>query len=131
MRAASLARVVPVIVALIAVSGPELARAQVEFVVTTGDLPDDVKPIEPLIKSNLVAAAGAWAAFVDAKPCKIHIAFRLDPNASSGRGSGKSLVTARLGNETHDGKLVSEQGWASMMRTGKDPNGDDPDIEVV
>ena len=49
----------------------------------------------------------------------------------AGRGSGKSYCTARLGDEKHDGKLVSEQGWASQLRTGKDPNGDEADIEIV
>src|SRR5690242_16305784 len=132
MRATvSLARILPIIVALLAALRPGPARAQVEFFLTTSDLPDDIKPLEPRVKSNLIAAASAWAAFVDAKPCKVHISFRLDANAASGRGSGKSLVTARLGNEMHDGKLVSEQGWAAMMRTGRDPNGDEPDLEVV
>jgi hypothetical protein len=109
------------------------APAQVEFTVTFQDLPADVKPLEPLIKSNLIAAATAWADFVDAKPCNVEITFRLDRNAASGRGSGRSVVSTRLADEKHtDGKLVSEQGWAAMMRTGKDPNGaDKPDIEVI
>jgi hypothetical protein len=116
---------------VVAAVRPGEASAQVEFFVTTSDLPADVKPLEPVIKANLIAAADAWAAFVDSKPCRIRITFRLDPNAASGRGSGKSVVSARLGKETHEGKLVSEQGWASFMRTGKDPNGDEPDLEVV
>jgi hypothetical protein len=108
------------------------APARVEFTVTTHDLPADVKPLEPLIRSNLIAAASAWAGFVDAKPCRVEISFRLDRDAPSGRGSGRSSVSARLGDEKDaGGRIVSEQGWASMMRTGVDPNGPGHgDIEV-
>ena len=69
------------------------ASRQVEFGVTVRDLPDDAKPLRPLIKTNLVAAARSWADFVDAKPCKIEIVFRLDRAAASGRGSGRSTVS--------------------------------------
>ena len=117
---------------LLLLTTPRMSLAQVEFTVTTQDLPAEAKPLEPLIKSNLIAAASAWAGFVDAKPCKVEITFRLDRNAASGRGSGRSAVSTRLADERHtDGKLVSEQGWAAMMRTGKDLNGDQPDIEII
>jgi len=115
---------------LLALTAPRVS-AQVQYTVTTIDLPADVRPLEPLIKANLIAAASNWSDFVDAKPCHVEITFRLDPAAASGRGSGRSVVTARLDNQKHDGYFVSEQGWASMMRTGIDPNGDVPDIEVV
>jgi hypothetical protein len=105
--------------------------AQVEYTVTTLDLPAAVRPLEPLIKANLIAAARGWSDYVEAKPCRVVITFRLDRDAASGRGSGRSAVTTRLGNQKHAGYLVSEQGWASMMRTGVDPNGDEPDIEIV
>jgi len=107
------------------------ASAQVDFTVTIQDLPADQKNLEPLIKSNLIAAAKTWADYVDSKPCTIDILFRVDPAANAGRGSGRSVVTARLGDEKEGDKLVAEQGWAAKMRTGKDPNGDKPDIEVV
>lgn len=106
-------------------------HAQVEFTVTIKNLPDDQAVLAPVIKSNLIAAAKAWADQVDAKPCTIAILFRVDPAANAGRGSGRSLVTVRLGNEKQGDKLVSEQGWASKMRTGKPANGDQPDIEIV
>jgi hypothetical protein len=106
-------------------------HAQVEFTVTFKDLPADQTVLAPVIKSNLIAAAQAWADQVDAKPCTIAILFRVDRAANAGRGSGRSVVTARLGNEKDGDKLVSEQGWASKMRTGKRSRGDEPDIEVV
>jgi hypothetical protein len=122
----------PLIVLLaLAALGPSTLRAQVEFAVTVRDLPDDVKPLRPLIETNLVAAARSWAELIDAKPCRIEIAFRLDRAAASGRGSGRSAVSTRLADETHDGRLVSEQGWAAILRTGRDPNGDRPDIEIT
>ena len=108
-----------------------VARAQVDFTVVIRDLPADQKILEPVIKANLIAAAKAWADHVDAKPCTIGILFRVDRAANAGRGSGRSVVTARLGNEKQDGKLVSEQGWASKMRTGKAASGDQLDIEIV
>jgi hypothetical protein len=116
--------------AILLLIGARPAVGQVEYTVTT-DLPDDYQQIDPIIKANLESAARAWSDFVDAKPCRIEITLHLDRAASSGRGSGRSAVSARLGDEKHAGLLVSEQGWASMMRTGKDPNGEKPDIEVI
>ena len=107
------------------------AGAQVEFKVTVQELPAEFKPVEGLIEANIVAAARMWVAPVAAEPCTIEIHFRVDPAANLGRGSGRSLVTAPLGDEKHGGKRVEEQGWASEMRTGKDPNGDKPDVELV
>src|SRR4051812_33740711 len=123
-------RIRPIVLIFIA-SLALISRAQVDFTVTIEELPADQKNLEPVIKSNLIAAAKAWADLVDSKPCTIDILFRTDPAAHAGRGSGRSLVTARLGDEKQDDKLVAEQGWASKMRTGKDPNGDKPDIEIV
>src|SRR5437899_10138060 len=60
--------------------------AQVEFTVTFKDLPADQTALAPVIKSNLVAAAQAWADQVDAKPCTIAILFRVDRAANAGRG---------------------------------------------
>jgi hypothetical protein len=107
------------------------AHAQVGFTVTVKDLPTDQAALAPVIKSNLIAAARTWADYVDAKPCTIAILFRVDPAANAGRGSGRSLVTVRLGNEKEGDKLVAEQGWASRMRTGKPATDDKPDIEIV
>jgi hypothetical protein len=120
-----------ILIAILFLSSATPATAQVQYTVTTLDLPADVRPLEPLIKSNLIAAARAWSDFIDARPCRIEITFRLDPAASSGRGSGRSAVSARLADQKHAGRLVSEQGWASILRTGIDPNGDKPDIEIV
>jgi hypothetical protein len=105
--------------------------AQVDIRVRTEGLPEELRPVEADIRANLVAAARAWTNYVDAKRCRIEIVFRIDPAANNGRGSGRSLVTARLGDMKHDRRLVSEQGWASEMRTGIDPNADSPDVEVV
>jgi hypothetical protein len=108
------------------------AGAQVEFRVAADGLPDEFRPLELLIKANLLAAAREWAGHVRVKPCTIDIVFRVDANANAGRGSGRSLTTARLANEKQGDKLVLEQGWASEMRTGTDPNGPaEPDVEVV
>src|SRR5918998_660 len=107
------------------------ARGQVDFKVTIENLPADFKPLEKQIESNIVAAAKLWAEPVAAKRCTIDILFRVDAGANAGRGSGRSVTTAPLGTQKHAGKKVLEQGWASEMCTGKDPNGDKPDVELV
>jgi hypothetical protein len=122
------------LVTLLLVVSAVPALAQVEFSIKVEKLSDDAKALEPLIKANVLAAARAWADHVEAKPCTIKIVFRLDPAANAGRGSGRSLKTARLGDETFGGKLVAEQGWAAKMRAGALPReGDDeqPDVEIV
>jgi len=105
------------------------ARAQVEFKVTFEDLPAEFKPLRKQIEANILAAARTWAEPIDARPCTIDIHFRLDPAAN--RGSGRSITTAPFNRAKHDDKRVEEQGWAAEMRTGKDVNGDDPDVEIV
>lgn len=105
------------------------ARAQVEFKVTFQDLPAEFQPIQRQIEANILAAARMWAEPIDAKPCTIDILFRVDAGAN--RGSGRSFTTAPLDGEKHGDKKVMEQGWAAEMRTGKDANGDDPDVELV
>jgi hypothetical protein len=105
------------------------ARAQVEFKVTFQDLPAEFKPLQKQIEANILAAARMWVEPIDAKPCTIDILFRLDAGAN--RGSGRSFTTAPFENEKHGDKKVMEQAWATEMRTGKDPNGDEPDVELV
>jgi len=104
------------------------AAGQVEFRVTTPDLPAEWKPFRARIEAHVLAAARAWVGRVDAKPCTIDSAFRVAP---ANRGSGRSTVTALFNDVKHDGRRVEEQGWAYEMRTGKDPNGDEPDVELV
>jgi hypothetical protein len=105
------------------------ARGQVEFKLTLQDLPAEFKPVERQIEANILAAARMWAEPVDAKPCTIDILFRTDPAAN--RGSGRSFTTAPLDDEKHGDKRVMEQSWAAEMRTGRDPNGDKSDVELV
>ena len=109
----------------------ESAMGQVDFRVTFEPLPPELRAVEAEIKSNLIASAREWTKHVDAKPCRIDIVFRIDAAVNAGRGSGRSFVTARLDQMKHDRRLVSEQGWASELRTGLDPNADEPDVEIV
>ena len=123
---------VVLLIAGMALAPPALGRSgSVEFKLTFKDLPAEFKPVEQQIEANVLSAARTWADLVDARPCTIDILFRIDPAASSGRGSGRSFVTARFKDEKLGDKDVEEQGWAAEMRTGKDPNGNEPDIELV
>ena len=105
------------------------AAAQVEFKVTFKELPAEFQPIRQQIEANILAAARMWVEPIDARPCTIVIVFRVDSGAN--RGSGRSFTTAPLDGQKHGDKKVMEQGWAAEMRTGKDANGDDPDVELV
>src|SRR2546423_11479157 len=96
-RAWPLLRVLGFIAVLMGVSALP-ALAQVEFSVEV-EKSDETAALEPLIKANVLAAAREWAGHVEAKPCEIRIVLRLDPAANAGRGSGRSLRTARLGDE--------------------------------
>ena len=104
------------------------AIAQVTYEVAFESLPRELAAREEVIRKHLVTAADLWSRHVDAKPCSIQIVFRVAPWGR--RGFGKSTSTAAFGAERHEGKIVSEQGWASELRTGRDPNGAAPDIEL-
>ena len=102
--------------------------------VSLGTLPADLVPKQALIKQHIVVAATMWASVVECKPCTIDISFNIqgavegDPKKL---GFGKSTVSATFGDERKNDKIVSEQGMAAELRTGKDPNGPTSDVQIA
>jgi hypothetical protein len=101
----------------------------VQFEVVIEPLPAEFLPLEPTIRAHLVTAAQMWVERIDCRPCSVEIQFRLQPWAA--RGFGHSVSGAAFDSEQHDGKPLSEEGWAHELRTGQDPNGATPDVEIA
>jgi hypothetical protein len=107
--------------------------AGVKLDVTIQGLPAQLGPKEPLIRNHILCAARTWTDLVDAKPCSIEIVFHIEDVVDGDAkklGHGKSVVSHAFEGERKDDKLVSEQGLAAELRTGKDPNGDAPDVDI-
>ncbi len=84
---------------------------------------------EQTVKENILAAAHLWADVVISKPCSIEIDFSIQPWPA--RGFGRSSTAVPLGGEKVNGKAVLEEGMAHELRTGNDPNGASPDVEMA
>lgn len=81
-----------------------------------------------LIRDNLLAAADAWTRHLNtASGVRIDVIVRFD--SSIPRAGGRSLTSSFVHN---NGAFdVFEQGLASELRTGIDPNGSTPDVEII
>ena len=88
-----------------------------------------MKKLEPDIRENIIAAANLWLRFVEAKLCSIEIDFSIKP--WSARGYGRSAVAVPMGDQKVNGKSLVEEGLAHELRTGTDPNGTNPDVEIA
>jgi len=104
-----------------------------QFTISIKDLPAALAPLQVLIKTHLLTAAKMWTEVIESKPCSIEIVFSIRDvveGDSKKLGYGKSNVAATFGDERINGKFVSEQGLASELRTGHDPNNKEPDVEI-
>ena len=109
-------------------SALSLAHAEVAVEVVFKPLPLDVQPQEGAIRSHIIAATQDWASRFHTRDCTITVQFSIQP--WPGRGTGRSFVSSPYLDEMRDGKHVSEEGAAQKIRTGRDPNGESPDIEM-
>jgi hypothetical protein len=103
------------------------ALAQVTF--TTGfDDPNDVwtSAQEAQLAAHAHAAGDAWGQWLGGT-ASLHIVIRADANIP--RATGRSVTSSFVANR--GGFDVFEQAFASEARTGVDPNGAAPDIELV
>jgi hypothetical protein len=105
-----------------------VAHAEVTVEVLFKPLPLEVQPQEAAIRSHIVLATQDWASHFHPRDCTITVQFSIQPWPA--RGTGRSFVSAPYRGELQDGKHVSEEGAAQKLRTGRDPNGADPDIEM-
>jgi len=106
----------------------------VQVNVTIEELPAALAGQKGLIKTHILTAARMWTDVIQAKPCSVEIVFSIrDAVDGDDRklGYGKSTVSAPLGNERKEGKILAEQGWASLLRTGRHPSGSKPDVQIV
>jgi Ca2+-binding RTX toxin-like protein len=77
--------------------------------------------------ANAEAAFARWAQYLGPSAGSIEINFHLVPSYPN-RGGGQSVVVA--GAVIENGLTVYDQGAAFELRTGIDPNGANPDIDV-
>src|SRR4051794_37362641 len=112
----------------IVVSIASLAKAEVTVDVVLNPLPLEFRPLGPAIRSHIVAATQAWADHLQTRSCTLEVLFSIRDWPA--RGAGRSFVSAPFQSQLLDGKHVSEEGAAQKIRTGNDPNGKAPDIEI-
>jgi hypothetical protein len=111
--------------ALLSISG--FARADVAVEVLFKPLPAEVQPLEAVIRSHITLAVEEWTRHFQTVPGTITVLFSI--KSWPARGTGRSFVSTAMG-ARHDGKHISEEGAAHKIRTGRDTNGSDPDIEM-
>lgn len=106
--------------------------SNVQFTVKIEELPAAFVPQEALIRTHIVTAATMWSDLVVSKPCKVDVAFGIrdvvenDPHRL---GFGKSTGAISFGKDA-TGRPLFEQGWASLLRTGKHAKDGEPDIRI-
>lgn len=118
-----------------AVPGQKLSDTDdVKISVTLGSLPEELAKQEDLVKRNITEAVRLWVEVLDCHPdASFEVSFKIEDVVAGDPaklGFGKSAVSTDFNDEKKDGKLVKEQGMAAELRTGRDPNGDQPDIEI-
>lgn len=98
----------------------------VEFSVMFGDPQRVLEDHHDRIESHALAAAEDWGEVLDSQ-AEIEIIIR--PSSMIPRASGRSVTSAFVRNQ--DGLEIYEQGAGAEIRTGSDPNGASPDIELT
>jgi hypothetical protein len=100
----------------------------VKIDLTIRDLPDELKRQERDIRENVTTAVEMWTKRVVTKPVTIEIELKFQ---SWVRGAGRSLTAVPLGDEKVNGRTLIEEGLPYELRTGNDPNGASPDVEII
>jgi len=114
-------------------AAPPSSTGTVRFNVRIEDLPAALAPQQAIIQAHIVTAARLWTDLVETKACEIQIVFGIrdvvdgDPKKL---GYGKSRRSVSFGQTRQGDKSVAEQGWASLLRTGRHPQVGEPDVEI-
>ncbi len=104
---------------------PCYAEAAINFSVTFNDPNGDLTAAAGLIESHVVAAGERWAGHL-VGDADIEVVIRT--SLAIPYAEGRSLTNLFVRN---NGTFnVFEQGMAAEIRTGVDPNGADPDVEI-
>jgi hypothetical protein len=104
-------------------------NSNVRFEIQIRNLPADLKSSEENIRENILVAAEMWTSLVVTKSSSIEIEFKFQPWPA--RGAGRSLTAVPFGGEKVNGMSLLEEGMPHELRTGNDPNGSSPDVEVI
>src|SRR6478735_751739 len=104
-------------------------ESSVRFELTIHDVPAELKSLEPNIRENVLVAAETWTRLFVIKPVSVEIDFTFKPWPN--RGAGRSLSAVPMPGEKAEGRQVLEEGLPHELRTGSDPNGTQPDVEIV
>jgi len=119
----------PIVHALVAAAGlvaATPAHAQPTFAVTIDD-PQNLFGLHgPWLRDMALAAANLWGQHLDSSAS---IEIVIHPDAGVPRGYGRSFVATFR--ETVNGLFIVDQGMGAEVRTGIDPNGTDPDVEIA
>lgn len=103
------------------------AGASILWTVTFDSPTTALAPAQSGLVSNLLAAADDWSQYFTVGTASIDVLVHIDP--STPRASGRSVTSSFLYN---NGTInVWEQGAAAEIRTGVDPNGAAPDVELT
>jgi hypothetical protein len=103
--------------------------AGVRVELTIRDLPVDLKKQEQEVRENVQVGIEMWTKLVVAKPVSIEVELKFQPWPA--RGAGRSLTGVPLGGEKVNGRTLLEEGMPYELRTGIDPNGSSPDVEII
>jgi hypothetical protein len=110
-----------------------VSEAQVQLQIVHEPFPAEFTGLESTVSSNILTAAEKWIQHIGATNCTtnctIEIAFRIQKSPT--QASGRSLHNVPFNNETYNGKVVMEEGMAYKLRTGKAPDGQGLDVEIV
>jgi hypothetical protein len=104
------------------------ASAGIDVIVTFQPLPEEFRKLESAIRSHIVLATHDWARHFITPQARIEVEFSIRDWPA--RGTGRSFVSAPFENQWHEGRHLSEEGAAQILRTGNDPNGSAADIEM-
>lgn len=103
----------------------KIACAEINFSVSFDDPNGDLTAAASLIQSHVTAAGKLWASHLVGNA---NIEVVVHTNSAIPYAEGRSLTSNFVHkNGTFD---VFEQGMAAEIRTGVDPNGADPDVEI-
>ena len=123
----TLTRGLVIVAAVAAVTGPLGADAAISFQVSFVDPGSAYASFYDRIRSNVVSAGNEWAGYFNSSTsASLQVQFSFADIATA---SGASVTNSYLG--VRSGLATYEQGAAYEIRTGIDPNGSAPDIQMT
>jgi len=104
------------------------AGAEVAVKVTFLPMAPEFQRLQPAIREHITVAVQEWMKPFAVKDCTLEVEFGI--KSWPARGTGRSFVSTSFQKTQVDGKNLTEEGAAHELRTGEDPNGEKPDIEM-